>query len=78
MRVCRFLKKAGFVITVLSAFIISLLSCDVEIGLGASVDTRAPELVIKNPPAGAVIRDVFAISGTCSDDGIIASVTMRR
>ena len=77
MKFGNFSKKAGFVFSVLSAIIISFSSCGgVEIGLGASVDTRAPELTIQNPPVGSVIRDVFALSGTCGDDGTIKSITV--
>ena len=76
MKFGRFVKKAGFISVILSALIISFSSCDVEIGLGSSVDTRPPELAINYPPAGAVIRDVFTISGTCSDDGVIAGVSV--
>ena len=76
MKFGRFVKKAGFISVILSALIISFTSCDVEIGLGSSVDTRPPELAINYPPAGAVIRDVFTISGTCSDDGVIAGVSV--
>ncbi len=55
----------------------SILSISCEIGLGASVDTDPPSLSIKNPPVDAVIRDDFAISGTWSDDGTIASVSVE-
>ncbi len=47
-----------------------------EIGLGAYVDTEAPSLEISNPPADAVIRDDFAITGTWKDDGTISKVTV--
>ena len=76
MMFSKILKKAGFVTVILSALIVSLSSCDVEIGLGSSVDTRAPEITISNPSSGAVIRDVFSMNGTCSDDGIIDSITI--
>ena len=71
------MKRTGLFLAFVSVFAISILSCDVEIGLGASVDTRPPELTIQNPPAGSIIRDVFAMSGTCGDDGTIASVTVE-
>ena len=76
MKINAFFKKAGFVTVLLSALIISFSSCDVEVGLGSSVDTRAPELTISNPPSGSVIRDVFYMNGTCSDDGTIESITI--
>lgn len=59
----------------LSIFILLILSC--EIGLGASVDTEAPTLEITNPPADAVIRDTFAVTGSWNDDGSISSVSLE-
>ena len=71
------MKKSVVSLFALISFLcFSIISCDVEIGLGSSVDTKAPELTIENPPAGSVIRDVFAITGTCSDDGVIESITV--
>ena len=58
----------------LSIFILLTLSC--EIGLGSSVDTESPSLEIQNPPADAVIRDPFAITGIWGDDGSISSITV--
>ena len=77
MKINAFFKKAGFVTVILSALMISFSSCDVEIGLGSSVDTRAPELTISNPPSGSVIRDVFYLSGTCADDGKIEEIKIE-
>lgn len=57
-----------------SITILFTISC--EIGLGAYVDTEAPSLEISNPPADAVIRDNFAITGTWKDDGTISKVTV--
>ena len=57
-----------------SITILFTISC--EIGLGAYVDTEAPSLEISNPPADAVIRDDFAITGTWTDDGTISKVTV--
>ena len=75
MKKCKFFSIILSFFTIFSLF---LASCDtVEIGLGSSVDTRAPELTIQNPPAGSIIRDVFAIRGTCEDDGTIASITVE-
>lgn len=54
---------------------IFFLSC--EIGLGASVDTEAPNLEIQNPSPDAIIRGVFKIGGTWSDDGTIETVTVK-
>lgn len=54
---------------------IFFLSC--EIGLGASVDTEAPNLEIQNPSPDAIIRGAFKIGGTWSDDGMIETVTVK-
>lgn len=62
-------------VCLLSIFILLSLSC--EIGLGASVDTEAPTLEIANPPSDAVIRDDFAIQGSWTDDGTLASVSVE-
>ncbi|MCR5188669.1 MAG: hypothetical protein K6C97_07010, partial [Treponema sp.] len=58
--------------------IVFTVSC--EIGLGAAVDTEAPELTITSPETDAVIRDTFAIKGSWSDDGTIDNikVTLNR
>ena len=75
MRKCKLLS---IIISFFTIFSLFLASCDsVEIGLGSSVDTRAPELTIQNPPAGSIIRDVFAMRGSCNDDGIIDSITVE-
>lgn len=57
--------------------ILIIVSCDIEIGLGSSVDTESPELTIQTPPADAVIRDTFAIRGVWKDDGTIDSVSVN-
>lgn len=75
MKKCKFFS---IILTLFTIFSLFLASCDsVEIGLGSSVDTKAPELTIENPPAGSIIRDVFAIRGSCDDDGIIESITVE-
>ncbi|MBR4789393.1 MAG: hypothetical protein IK024_00720 [Treponema sp.] len=53
-------------------FLVSIISC--EIGLGGAVDTQPPSIIIDSPKVDAVIRDVFAITGTWTDDGSITSV----
>ncbi len=57
--------------------ILSIISVSCQIGLGAAVDTEPPKLAIENPPVDAIIRDNFALSGTWSDDGKIASITAK-
>ena len=66
----RFLSSLWF-LSILFIFI----SC--EIGLGASVDTEAPNLEIQNPSPDAIIRGVFKIGGTWSDDGTIETVSVK-
>lgn len=57
--------------------ILSIISVSCQIGLGAAVDTEPPKLAIENPSVDAIIRDNFALSGTWSDDGKIASITAK-
>lgn len=66
----RFLSSLWF-LSILFIFI----SC--EIGLGASVDTEAPNLEIQNPSPDAIIRGAFKIGGIWSDDGTIETVTVK-
>ena len=66
------MKKLG--VCLLSIFIFFILSC--EIGLGSAVDTEAPALEIGMPPADAIIRDAFVISGSWTDDGSISEVNV--
>ncbi len=71
------MKKRSFLLTVLavySVFFAIFISC--EIGLGASVDTEAPELEITSPETDAIIRDEFALGGTWSDDGTIKEIVV--
>lgn len=64
--------KTFFILILSSIF---FLSC--EIGLGASVDTEAPQLEIQNPSPDAIIRGAFKIGGIWSDDGTIETVTVK-
>ena len=64
--------KTFFIVILSSIF---FLSC--EIGLGASVDTEAPQLEIQNPSPDAIIRGAFRIGGIWSDDGTIETVTVK-
>ncbi len=66
------MKKLG--VCLLSIIILFTISC--EIGLGEAVDTEAPSLEIGMPPADAIIRDAFVISGTWADDGSISAITV--
>lgn len=62
-------------LTLLTIFSLFVISC--EIGLGASVDTDPPSIDIVTPQVDTIIRDNFAIGGTWSDDGTIASVIVK-
>lgn len=62
-------------VTLLTIFSLFIISC--EIGLGASVDTDPPSIDIVTPQVDTIIRDNFAIGGTWSDDGTIASIIVK-
>ncbi len=62
-------------LTLLTIFSLFVISC--EIGLGASVDTDPPSIDIVTPQVDTIIRDNFAIGGTWSDDGTIASIIIK-
>ncbi len=64
----------SFLMAVMSFTVLN--SCDIDIGLGAAIDTEVPILTIENPPTGAVIRDAFVISGSYSDDGEISRISL--
>ena len=74
------MKNRGlFVISFLMA-VMSLTvfnSCELNIGLGAAIDTEVPVISIENPPTNAVIREDFVISGTYSDDGEISAIKVE-
>ena len=55
-------------------FAATFFSC--EVGLGEAVDTEKPNVTIENPTAASVIRDIFTMSGECSDETGLKSVTV--
>lgn len=63
------MKKFLSILTTLIVTGVFFVACN--IGLGAAVDTQAPEMNITAPSVGSVIRSDFAIRGTWSDDGVI-------
>ena len=65
----RFLLPVISILFLTAAF---FTSCDV--GLGEAVDTMPPTVSIEVPSAGYIIRDVFEMSGACSDESGLASV----
>lgn len=58
----------------LSVFILLFTACKENIGLGESIDTKAPSLEITYPVQKAVIMDYFYIGGNCSDDKGVKNV----
>ncbi|MBO4858179.1 MAG: hypothetical protein J5527_06655, partial [Treponema sp.] len=82
--------KKGKLFAVLTAVIsIFWASCEVEIGLGAAVDTEAPKLKVYEasndpadpnykpvPKAGDVVRSYFMLAGQATDDKEIKSLTI--
>ena len=72
----RELRRKTTIALFAALFLTSLLflfySC--EIGLGAAVDTQAPEIRIEKPEVDKVIRDKFNIGGSWEDDGSIGGI----
>ncbi|EID84905.1 hypothetical protein MSI_16010 [Treponema sp. JC4] len=70
------LNKVKRVIIGLAGLAALFLYSSCEIGLGESVDTEAPKGAISSPDVDAIIRSVFAIQGTWTDDGSVSSVSI--
>ena len=71
------MKKGKLFVVLTAVFSLFLASCEVEIGLGAAVDTEAAKLNVDDTPkAGDVVRSYFKLSGTCTDDTEIQSLTI--
>ena len=51
-----------------------ILSC--KVGLGESVDTKAPDVSISYPPANSYVKGTVAFSGMASDDEYLDSVSL--
>ena len=51
-----------------------VLFTNCELGLGEAVDTTAPTISIKYPPAASTIRGTFVLAGDCDDDKHVTSV----
>lgn len=69
--------KRSVIISIFASILNILCLCffiSCEIGLGESVDTEPPSIVIKSPYADSIIRDSFLISGSWTDDGTIDSL----
>ena len=54
-----------FVGGLISLFLVIILSCGEDAGLGSTVDVLPPELSISYPPAAAAINGTFVFAGTC-------------
>ena len=65
----------AFAILGLFAALSFFSSC--EIGLGPAVDTQPPSISIEKPEVDMVIRQKFIMSGIWSDDGTIASISVK-
>lgn len=70
------LKKVKNIFIGLAALTVIFLFSSCEIGLGESVDTETPTGAISSPEVDAVIRSVFAIKGTWTDDGTVSSAAI--
>ncbi|MBP5402956.1 MAG: Ig-like domain repeat protein [Treponema sp.] len=54
--------------------LVAALFTNCELGLGEAVDTTAPTVSIKYPPASSTIRGSFILAGECDDDKHVTSV----
>lgn len=59
----------------IALFVCGVLSCDV--GLGESVDTQPPKVSVSLPDADSIIREAFTMSGECSDEQGVGSVSIQ-
>ena len=54
--------------------LLMVLFTNCELGLGEAVDTTAPTISIKYPPAASTIRGTFVLAGECDDDKHVTTV----
>ncbi|MBB5219106.1 hypothetical protein DYE49_11260 [Treponema rectale] len=66
------LKKLYYIVC--SLFILTFIAC--EIGLGPSVDTRAPTVSIDSPSTGELLKDEISVSGSWTDDKSVTKVLL--
>jgi len=66
------LKKLYYIVC--SLFILMFIAC--EIGLGPSVDTRAPTVSIDSPSTGELLKDEISVSGSWTDDKSVTKVLL--
>ncbi|WP_178843938.1 hypothetical protein [uncultured Treponema sp.] len=71
------MKKVALKLFFVEIFALGLLTffagCK-DVGLGESVDTKAPTVKITYPPSLAIIRDSFVLYGDCWDDKNVKTV----
>lgn len=60
---------------VATLFVCGVLSC--EVGLGESVDTEPPEVSVTLPEADTIIREAFTMTGECSDEQGVGSISVQ-
>ena len=69
----RFLKV---IFVCLSILLLAITISCLQVGLGAQVDTASPIVAIKYPPTNSAIKGSFLLSGTCSDDLGVDSISV--
>ena len=67
-------RKEKFMRKLLLSGVCFLLIVSCKVGLGESVDTKAPDISISYPPANTYVKGTVVFSGTASDDEYLDSV----
>ncbi len=57
--------------------LLSLIIIGCTVGLGESIDTSVPVVNISYPPNNVVIRSIFNVAGSCSDDREVMGVNVK-
>ena len=65
-------KKIFTIIFSLALAVFAVASC--EVGLGSSVDTEPPTLIINTPESASIIRGDFTLTGTWSSSNTTLAV----
>ena len=70
------LRKGNFLrnLILFGVFFYIIISC--KVGLGESVDTKAPDVSISYPPANSYVKGTVVFSGNASDDEYLSSVSV--
>lgn len=68
-------SKIVFFVSICAFIGLFFAACNV--GLGEAVDTQPPVVEISYPPVDSVIREVFEMNGTCSDETSLASINLK-